>query len=655
VLLVATAREEELADADVLRRALGELRGEGHLDEVVLSPLSRPDTSSLVRFLTVAGSEARAVARLEEQAWAASEGNPFVVVETVRALREGLTLREPATLSLPQRVRDVVAARVQRLSDRSRELLSVAAVIGREFDFALLQRASGLTERDAAASVEELVRRRMLHGVDEGFDFTHDRIREVVYGALLPPRRKLLHADVAAALETLTAGALDPPAAALGLHYRHAEVWDKAVVYLRQAGLTAAARSALQDARVWFEQALAALVALPRTSSTLEQAFEIRLELRTVLIQLGEYRTALERLHEAEALAETLNDNRRRGRVCGFLTTMLLQLGDLDEARAFGTRALAIAGELGDLELRILSTSFLGVVHHHRGEYEQQLALVTDNLAALPADWVYKDLGAAVPVSIFDRVQMVHGLAQLGRFAEAAEYEAEVIRLAESTHHAYTVGLAHLAAGMLHLHEGNWSKARSPIERSVSVLRTGEVLQMLSAAIASSAWTLAQLGRGSEALDRLREAEQLLERQETKGGQRGWAYHSLGRTSLLLGRLDEAQRLGDRAIASSPPGSAPHALNLLGDIATHPDRFDAERGETRYREALALAEPRGMRPLVARCHLGLGQMYGRLGKRDQSREHLGTATTMFREMDMPFWLEQAEAALREVAPPAAAP
>ena len=71
------------------------------------------------------------------------------------------------------------------------------------------------------------------------------------------------------------------------------------------------------------------------------------------------------------------------------------------------------------------------MVHHYRGEYAQQIALVTDNLAALPADWVYKGLGTAVPVSIFDRVQMVHGLAQLGRFAEAAEYQAEVIRLAE--------------------------------------------------------------------------------------------------------------------------------------------------------------------------------------------------------------------------------
>jgi hypothetical protein len=72
--------------------------------------------------------------------------------------------------------------------------------------------------------------------------------------------------------------------------------------------------------------------------------------------------------------------------------------------------------------------------------------------------------------------------------------------------------------------------------------------------------------------------------------------------------------------------------------------FDAPRGEAHYREALALAEPRGMRPLVAHCHLGLGKLYQRTGQRRQAQEHLATATVMYREMDMRSWVEQAEAA-----------
>ena len=185
--------------------------------------------------------------------WAASAGNPFVVVETVRALRGGLTLPTGSTRSLPPRVREVIAEHVERVSDRGRQLLSVAAVIGRAFDFAWLQRASGLTEHAAAEGVEELVRRRLLHTVSDGFDVTHDRIREVVYDALLPPRRTLLHQDVATALDAPTAGALERPAAALGLRNRQAEVWDQAVLHLRQAGSTAATRSAHRAAVACFE------------------------------------------------------------------------------------------------------------------------------------------------------------------------------------------------------------------------------------------------------------------------------------------------------------------------------------------------------------------------------------------------------------------
>src|SRR5262249_60041923 len=108
---------------------------------------------------------------------------------------------------------------------------------------------------------------------------------------------------------------------------------------------------------------------------------------------------------------------------------------------------------------------------------------------------------------------------------------------------------------------------------------------------------------------------------------------------LILGQLDEARRLGGRAvdILSTQPGFAAYALLLLGDVATHPDQFDAERGAAYYRQALALAEPRGIRPLAAHCHLGLGTLYRRTGAREPAQEHLTIATALYREMEMRFW------------------
>ena len=323
------------------------------------------------------------------------------------------------------------------------------------------------------------------------------------------------------------------------------------------------------------------------------------------------------------------------------------QLGELDEALVTGGRALEIAGRLGDLRLRILTMTYLGLAHYWRGEYERVVELATDNLAALPADWVYEHFGLTAPASIYNRWLLVMSLAELGRFAEAAAYQAEAIRLAEPTHHAFTVGLVHWATGTLHLLKGDWAKARSPIEHWIEAVRN--VVLLLPAALASSAWALAQLGEASEALNRLPEGEQLLERQEASAivAHRGWASLPLGRACLLLGRLDEARRLGERLVESLPsqPGFAAHALHLLGEIATHPDRLDAESGEAHYRQALALAEPRGMRPLVAHCHLGLGQLYRRPGDHAKAEEHLASAKAMYREMGMRFWLEKTEAVL----------
>ncbi|HWO93106.1 MAG TPA: AAA family ATPase [Methylomirabilota bacterium] len=594
-------------------------------------------------------------------------GNPFFLEETVRTLvetkalvgeRGRYRLTQPVqTIQVPPTVQVMLAARIDRLAPEDKRLLQVASVVGKDVPFALLQAIAELPDEALRRGLDHLQAAEFLHETglypDLEHSFKHALTHDVTYSGLLQERRRELHARIVDAIETLHRDRLGGEIEQLAHHALRGELREKAVHYLRQAGLKAATRSALPDARAWFEQALGVLEALPESQATLEQAFEIRLDLRPMLALLGEGRRVLERLREAEALAERLNDDRRRGRVCAFLTNSHSLRGELEEALASGTRALQIAGCLEDLRLRILTTSYLEQLHYHRGEYERVVELATANLAALPADWVYEYFGNASPASVYDRSWLVMSFAELGRFTEAAEPLAEAIRLAEPTHHAHTAGMAHWAAGTLHLLEGDWAKARSVIEDWITTARTGNVILLLAWAVGSSAWVLAQLGEGREALNRLREGEQLLERLAAGGivGNRSWAYHALGRACLLLGRLGEARRLADRALESSPGhhGFAAYAQHLLGDIATHPDRFDAERGEVHYRDSLALAEPRGMRPLVAHCHLGLGKLYRRTGRLHEAEKHLTTATTMYREMDMQFWLEQAAAEMRSLA------
>ena len=311
--------------------------------------------------------------------------NPLFIEENVRALvetqslageRGAYRLAQPvATILVPATLQAILAARIDRLPADEKLMLETAAVIGKDVPFALLQTVVDDGEATLRQRLNELQVAEFLHethrSLDLEYTFKHAVTHEVAYNSVLPERRRVLHARIAEAIEQLHAGRLMEHVERLAHHTLKGEVWEKAVHYLRQAGLKASTRSAPQEALGWFEQALGVLEALPQSRSTQEQAFEIRFDLRSVLTTLGEVRRALEGLSEAETLAERLNDNLRRGRVCAFMTGAHSLLGELDEALATGTRALQIARRLRDWRLQIPTTILLEQVHYYRGDYER--------------------------------------------------------------------------------------------------------------------------------------------------------------------------------------------------------------------------------------------------------------------------------------------
>jgi tetratricopeptide (TPR) repeat protein len=127
---------------------------------------------------------------------------------------------------------------------------------------------------------------------------------------------------------------------------------------------------------------------------------------------------------------------------------------------------------------------------------------------------------------------------------------------------------------------------------------------------------------------------------------------SLGEAQMLAGRLEEAYGLADWVLTLAHDhqerGHQAYALRLLGEIAARREPPEIEPAEDHYRQARALADALGMRPLQAHCHLGLGTLYGKIGRMEQARTELSAAIALYRAMDMTFWLPQAEAALAQV-------
>jgi DNA-binding SARP family transcriptional activator len=192
VCFMAAVRAEELAAAPFLRTVLQELDREQGFLPIEIGPLTRADSKRLVQALAPSS-----VGPDPASVWAISEGNPLVVVETMRDLQAGALPGGAAPLPVPARIREIIHTQLAPLDALAEEALATAAVIGREFDFPLLQAACACAPRKLAATLEELVRMRILTGTGDAFHFTHARVREVIYGELSSQRRKVLEDAVA--------------------------------------------------------------------------------------------------------------------------------------------------------------------------------------------------------------------------------------------------------------------------------------------------------------------------------------------------------------------------------------------------------------------------------------------------------------------------
>ena len=584
-----------------------------------------------------------------------TEGNPFFVEEGVRALVETGALvgergahrlvRPVAEVRVPATVQAVLAARIDRLPTADKRLLQTAAVIGKDVPLALLQAIADAPEAELQASLSRLQAGELLYAAglfpELEYTFKHALTHEVAYGSLLQDRRRALDARIVEASEALYRGRMEEQIERLAHHALRGQIWEQAVAYCRQAGQRAGARSANREAVTYFEQALGALTHRPDRRDLQEASIDIRLELRNVLLPLNDFPSMFDHLREAARLAVALNDRRRLGWASAYLTAYYFNANMPSEAEAAGQLARAIADELGDVRLQVMAHFFLGLNYLYVCRYQESIAALTWNMEALSGDQVYERLGEPGLPAVFSRSYLVRALAEVGQFSEGVVRGDEAVQLSEATDLLFSLGSALEGLGYVYLRRGEIPRATALLERGLQICaeRQFHIIYYPIAAYLGSAYALA--GRDGE-------AQSLLERSVAidAGLHPVLRVTLLGEAHLLAGRLVEAQRCVERALAlaevTEERGNRAWALRLLGEIAARRDPPDGAEAEARYRDALAIATELGMRPLVAHCHLGLGKLSRRTGKREQATEHLTTATTMYREMDMRFWLEQAE-------------
>ena len=223
--------------------------------------------------------------------------------------------------------------------------------------------------------------------------------------------------------------------------------------------------------------------------------------------------------------------------------------------------------------------------------------------------------------------------------------------MAEADDLPYNCVSASMGAGYLSLRQGDLPRAIAVLERGVELCRVWQIHLLFPGVTSDLGVAYALAGRVGEALPLLQHAVE----QATVMGFMPYVSSGLAALSegyLLAGRPDEALPLAHQASALArqhhEQGTQAWILRLLGDIATHRAPSEVAPAEASYRQALALADELGMRPLQAHCHRGLGTLYATTGQAEQARTELSTAIEMYRDMEMTFWLPETEAALAQV-------
>ena len=404
VLVIYAYRDEEIDSDERFARLVESLCHDTGARRVPLARLRPADTEELVASLADFEQDTRGLAvRLHRE----TEGNPFFLTSILQSLSDGETQLEPSVGGvpglLPDALRVAVRVRLSHVPKNVRPTLDTAAVLGRRFDFDTLLEVTREPEEKLIDALEILIKRRLLREEPEAgvYDFSHDKVREVVYRDIGGVRRRLLHQMVAETLEGRGESETLDREAELAEHYERAHVWSKALRYLVRAGEHSQALFAMRDALHWLDRAVALAeshsdaldeserlaiyeqrgAARAQAGQTQGAVADIRLVVdavrgrgerkrtRDALVQLGmahrradAYEAATACLTEALAESRAMNDEHRAADTLYHLGTVAWSTGRNDQAIGFHQQAVEICERAGFTDLVAVQA------HHGRGE-----------------------------------------------------------------------------------------------------------------------------------------------------------------------------------------------------------------------------------------------------------------------------------------------
>jgi len=541
--------------------------------------------------------------------------------------------------AIPATLQDLLMACLDRLVE-ARDVVQFAAVLGRQFSYALLQAVSSL---DAPTLQAQLARAKDLELIYQRgippqayYRFKHALIQEAAYHSLLKRTRQQMHERVAQVLEAQFPDVVATQPELLAHHYTEAGHAIRAVPYWHQASQQAIARSAYVEARHHLIQGLDVLLALPETPARAQQELPLRIALGRVLMMIqGQAAPEVEQAYaRALALCQQIDTTPQLFPALAGLCGFYVMRGGLQTARELAVELLSLAECEQDLDLLLQAHQALGGVLLHRGEvaaayrHWQQVMVRCDPRRERPRVTPGCDL------RVLCLSYMAWCLWLLGYPIQAQQRSHQALSLAQNLAHPFTCVFAlNYAAWLAYLYRDT-PGARAWAEASIQLATELGVPDFLAAATMARGWSLAIHDHSEAGLSQLRQGiaayratgaelhmtSVLVLLAQTCG--------HLGHAQEGLTALEEAFILGERY---GEHYYAAELYRLKGELLLTASMDDYLEATTCFQQALAIARQQQARAWELRAATSLARLWQQRGKRDDARSLLALVYSGFTE------------------------
>ncbi len=667
VLLLGTYRSEEVQPDHPLTTVERHLMLERLADRLDLRRLSAEAVGQLVAQKAAAGWNS---APFSQRLYRETEGNPLFLAEMLRKLLEAGLLTEdtagcwqPApgadtsarlstsvvgdVFSLPATVRAVIEARCRAAGRRGQRVLRTAAVIGQTFTFDLVARTSDLDMEALLDALDDLVARQLVNEQLEGdhasYNFSHDKIREVVYQGLHSARRMHLHRRAATALEALYAGRTEEVAAPLARHYQAAGLVEPAVGYLLQAGQQAIQLSAHEEAITHLTRGLELLGLLPDTPERAQRELDLQMALGVALVATRGYTAPeVEQTYvRARELCQQVGATRRLFRVLwGLAMVYALRSGTMQRAREFAEELVEVAEQLQDPAYLLLAYDALGSILRYLGDHISGLAYLEQAIALYDPEkhhsLTFRFAGEDPGVASLDNAAVA--LWFLGYPDQALDVARQALALAQDLSHPYTLAHALCNIAMIHSQRREARATQEQAEAVISISSKQGFPYWLTLGMILRGWALVEQGQVDEGVPQIEEGWGAL---QSKGALAPLASAHLAEGYGKAGQVEEGLAVIAHVLAGVSKVEGDYGetelYRLKGELLL---RQAAQAGfnsplvdeaEACFHRAIKIARRQQAKSWELRAAISLGRLWQQRGRTEEARQLLAEIYGWFTE------------------------